>query len=346
MNSLVIRADGSVKIGTGHVMRCLALAQEWQRSGGVTEFAAAECTESLEQKLGADRIRVHRLVTSAGSLEDAAYTIALARTCEASWVVADGYCFGAEWQKQIKAAGFRLLLVDDCGQSAYYHADLVLNQNISAGEHFYVQREKSTRLLLGPRYALLRREFLKSNHYSRDIPLFARKVLVTLGGSDPENVTCKIIQALNLVPNVESVIVVGGSNPNLVAINALLANKETAIRVVVDATNMPELMAWADVAVAAGGSTSWELAFMGLPSLVLILAENQSGIAATLQRKGACALLGNHRDVQFQAIRRDLAMFLLDVNSRREMSRRAQELVDGLGSRRVVEVMNEIESGA
>ena len=342
MNETVIfRADASTEIGTGHVMRSLALAQGWQRAGGQAIFAQAESTPSLDRRLCSEGIDLVRLETVPGSSEDAAQTLAQARTHEASWIIADGYCFRAAWQKQIKDAGFRLLLVDDYGHAEHYYADLVLNQNLHAQAGLYAQRQPHTRLLLGTGYAQLRREFLEWRTWRREIPPVACKVLVTLGGADPDNVTGKVIQALACLRDVEAVVIVGGSNPNLTSLQSAIRNSQSAIRLVVDIANMPELMTWADVGVSAGGFTSWELAFMGLPSIVIVIAANQTVVAAALDREGVTVNLGEHAQVSVEQIAAALQSVLADSGRRARMSRRGRVLVDGLGVDKVITRMRE-----
>src|ERR1035437_492179 len=271
---LLIRADASARMGTGHVMRCLALAQGWQRHAGKVLVLQAETTPALEQLLAREGVVLARLEARPGTVADAEHTIAFARKHSAAWVVADGYHFDANYQRAIKAAGLRLLLFDDYGHADFYSADLVLNQNLGADPALYQRREAHTRLLLGTRYVLLREEFLDMQDWKREIPAVGNKVLVTMGGSDPDNVTGKVIQALKQFSEIETKVVIGGSNPHVQSLQSSIIHHPSSIQLVVDANNMPELMAWADVAIAAGGSTSWELAFMGLPSLVCTLADN------------------------------------------------------------------------
>ncbi len=332
---LLIRADGSALMGTGHVMRCLALAQGWQRTGGRVVFAQAESTSALEQRLRSDGIEVVRLDAIRGSFEDAAQTAELAKERRAS-IVADGYCFGTAWQREIKNSGLWLLLWDDYGQAEHYYADLILNQNLHASPQMYSRREAYTRLILGTRYAQLRREFLEWSNLRRDISAVARKVLVTLGGSDPDNATAKVMQALGRLREAEAVVVVGGSNRNLASLQcAVMSDQSSPIRLLVDAPNMPKLMAWADVAVSAGGSTAWELAFMGLPSLVIVLSKDQVDIAAALDREGVSVNLGEHRQLSVERLAATLESVLADLPLREQMNRRGRQLVDGLGNCRV-----------
>ncbi len=333
---LLIRADGSARMGTGHVMRCLSLAQGWRRAGGEVCFALAETTPALEQRLQGEGFNVTRLSAPAGSAGDAAETVRLARD-GAGWVVADGYHFDADFQQAIKTAGVRLLLVDDYGHASRYSADYVLNQNLYAAAGLYTQRESHTRLLLGTRYALLRQQFNEWRGWKREFPSVARKVLVTLGGSDPDNVTGAIVEKLAQIPDLDITVLIGGSNPHREQLQSKIQNPESKISFVVDAPNMPELMAWADVAVAAGGTTSWELAFMGLPGLVLVLADNQRAVADALDAAKMA------RKTTPATVASDLAALLADADGRAQMSRRGRESVDGDGVSRVAACLRAAE---
>jgi UDP-2,4-diacetamido-2,4,6-trideoxy-beta-L-altropyranose hydrolase len=168
--NLLIRCDANLTIGTGHVMRCLALAQAWKNAGGHAAFAMAETTPAVEERIHAETMEVLPLTESAGSTDDALRTAGLARQNAASWVVVDGYVFGLEYQARLKRAGLQVLFLDDIGHAAYYSADLVLNQNAHASQALYPNREASTRLLLGPRFVLLRRECRLSRVETEDSP--------------------------------------------------------------------------------------------------------------------------------------------------------------------------------
>jgi UDP-2,4-diacetamido-2,4,6-trideoxy-beta-L-altropyranose hydrolase len=335
---LIIRADASAQIGTGHVMRCLALAQAWQDAGGRVVFLMAMESPPLEARLRSEGMEVVHLPVQPGSTDDAIQTAALARQVGAGWVVVDGYHFDAGYQRAIKDQGLHLLLVDDIGHAEHYYADLVLNQNIHADEGLYKNREPYTRLLLGTRYVLLRREFLKWRGRKLDIPDVARKVLVTMGGSDPDNVTLKVIQALQQadVDGLEAIVVVGGSNPYYEGLESAVQDSRFPIRLESDVTNMPELMAWADVAVSAGGSTSWELAFTGVPTLVVILASNQRPIAECLDAVGVAVNLGRFEDVSSAKIAQVVMELLTAPTRRAQMSQHGRQLVDGEGTARVL----------
>jgi spore coat polysaccharide biosynthesis predicted glycosyltransferase SpsG len=205
-----------------------------------------------------------------------------------------------------------------------------------------MNREPYTRLLLGTKYALLRHEFLKWRGWNRKISAQARKILVTLGGGDPENVTLKVIHAFNSFddPDLEVKIVVGPSNHHKELLKNAMLHAPCSMLCVENASNMPELLAWADVAVSAGGSTCWELAYMGLPAVVIVRAENQKDIAADLDRAGVVISLKQHTEVTLEHLAGTIFRLIEDHELRQKMSRQGRELVDGQGSARVVQKLS------
>ncbi|MBE8998098.1 MULTISPECIES: UDP-2,4-diacetamido-2,4,6-trideoxy-beta-L-altropyranose hydrolase [unclassified Nostoc] len=336
--NLVIRTDASSEIGTGHLMRCFALAQSWQKNQGQVVFYINDQASVLASRLISQSIQVVYLNSLPGSNEDAHKVSNLAQQFNCQWIVIDGYHFNAEYQRIIKYYGLNLLFIDDYGQAKHYYADIVLNQNISAHESLYINREPYTQLLLGTCYTLLRQEFWQWQGWQRINPTIASKLLITMGGADSDNVTFKVIEGLQLlsVKELEVVVVVGGNNPHYEQLKLASQALQFPIQIERNVTNMPELMAWADLAVTAGGSTCWELAFMGLPSLILILAENQRAIAQKLNEMGVSIHLGWHEDVSAAEIASAVAHLLRAVHTRVKMTRCGQELVDGEGSKRVL----------
>lgn len=333
---LLIRADASTAIGTGHVMRCLALAQAWRRTGGRVCFLQAETVSALTERVLAVGIKVETILAAVGSEADAQATISQAQSCGALWVVADGYRFGVEWQRRVRAAGLRVLLLDDYGHAPEYAPDVLLNQNMAVTESLYPHCAVETRCLLGTRFVLLREEFLSWRSRRRDGREGSRNILVTLGGGDPDNVTGQVLQDLRTLPDARIVVVVGGGNPNLGALRAMIGATGPAVEWVANATNMPELMAWADIAVSAAGSTSWELAFMGLPAVLLVVTDNQAGIAAALAERGVSINLGASQSLAPGRIADAVSALLADGARRREMCAKGRALIDGHGAARVV----------
>src|SRR5712692_1901785 len=295
---LLIRADAGLAIGTGHVMRCLALAQAWQDGGGHAIFAMAEGTPAVEERVRNEGFAVARVEVPVGSAADAEETAGLAHKHNASWVVVDGYEFGARYQASLKSRGLKVLFIDDNGLAAHYSADLVLNQNAHAREAFYPSRDASTRLLLGPRFAMLRREFTAWRGWKREIPEVARRVLVTMGGSDPDNVTERVVRAILAQPSLKAIVVVGGSNPHLLQLRELVVGAQQNVQLVENVPNMPELMSKTDVAISGAGTTSLEMCFLGLPALLIVLADNQRSAAEELNRRGAAINLGEGEEIR------------------------------------------------
>jgi UDP-2,4-diacetamido-2,4,6-trideoxy-beta-L-altropyranose hydrolase len=318
-------------------MRCLALAQAWRVAGGTACFAVAEGAEAVAGGLADENTPVRRIAAPPGGEEDARQLLQAAGDLGAAWLVVDGYQFGAEYQRAIKEAGARLLVIDDYGHAAHYHADLVLNQNLYADEGLYPRRNAHTRLLLGSPYVLLRREFTKWRGWRREVPAVARKVLVTLGGSDPGNVTLRAIEALQTPGSegLEAVAVLGAGNPHRAALEAAVKGPGR-VRLQANVTDMPELMAWADFTLAAAGSTCWELALMGLPSLLVVSAENQVRVASSCAAAGIGRDLGWHHGLTADGLARSLQGTAVDHVFRADAARRGQELIDGRGAERVV----------
>lgn len=337
MRPVLFRVDVNTRIGTGHAMRCFALAQAWQDAGGRAVFATGTCPPAFAARLEAERMDWISVTATPGSSDDAAQTAKQAQRANADWVIVDGYHFDAVYQKIVKRSDRRLLFFDDYGHANTYHADLVLNQNLHANASLYTEREPATRLLLGTRYALLRREFDAWRGWQRSTPVVARKILVTLGGSDPDNVTLKVLHALRAVAarDLEVMIVVGGSNPHLAELQNAARALPFAVRLESNVADMPTQMAWADVAIAAGGGTCWELAFLGLPSLVLALADNQRPVVQAVADAGIAIDAGWHAAVDAADIAVRLQPLLENVDARMAMARLGPLLVDGEGTSRV-----------
>ena len=323
-------------------MRCLALAQAWQDAGGTAIFAASEITPAMRSRLAAESCEVVAVSCPAGTAQDADQTIRLAWKRNAAWVAVDGYQFRGEYQRAIKNAGCKALFFDDYGHCEHYHADVVLNQNLNVNENLYAAREPYTRLLLGTKYCLLRREFAAWRDWKREIVPVARKVLVTMGGSDPDNVTARAIRALQRahIEGTEAVIVVGGSNPHFSELQKLACDSPFPIEFRRDALNVTELMAWADLAISAAGSTCWELALLGLPALLLDLAANQTAVAEKLDTE-LCAIHVGNGTVESEELAEAVQSLGQSYQLRKTLSHHSRRLVDGDGPRRVVSALRD-----
>jgi UDP-2,4-diacetamido-2,4,6-trideoxy-beta-L-altropyranose hydrolase len=342
-SSLVFRVDGGASIGTGHVMRCLALAQAWRDSGGAARFVTAQPLGALEERVGAEGFQVLYANFVSGSIADARATVAAARQSGAPWIIADGYHFGPEYQQAIKDTGIFLLFIDDYGHGSPYCADLVLNQNLYASDDLYRDRAPYTQRLLGTKYALLRREFLKYREGQRDFPQIARRILVTLGGADAANVTQKVVDALKRLSDIdlEIKIVAGAANTHVASLRETAAQANGCIEVLSAVTDVPKLMAWADLAISAGGTTCWEIAFMGLPACIIVLADNQMPVARALDEKGAAINVGRWGGESEERFLDAVGNLIYNRDRRRAMGRIGRTIVDGKGAERVTARLRE-----
>ncbi len=335
LGTLLMRADADVSIGTGHVMRCLSLAQAWQDAGGRATFAMACTTPAVTERLQCEHFGLVRIDAVAGGEGDLEQAIGFARGEDASWIVTDGYRFGAHYQRALRKAGVRVLALDDNG-GACFEADFVLNQNLHAHENLYPEHSANTRLLLGTEYALLRREFIPLRGYRREIPPVARHLLVIMGGSDPNNMTPRVLDAIDQVgvPGLCVLVVVGGSNPHAASLAGRALRHEC--RLVTNATNMPELIAHADLAVSAAGTICWEFCQLGLPAIVLPIAENQIAVARALHAAGVAVLASEAGPAAMAEL---IARLIGSQAERASLSRKAQTLVDGRGAERTLSAL-------
>ncbi|MBU4175869.1 MAG: UDP-2,4-diacetamido-2,4,6-trideoxy-beta-L-altropyranose hydrolase [Actinobacteria bacterium] len=335
--NLIIRADASTQIGSGHFMRCLALAQAWKDAGGEVIFITACQNEGLLQRLKVEDFKVYVLACSHPDPIDWNYTREILAAYPDAWVVLDSYHFNEEYQEWVKEAGRQLLVVDDMAHLKHYYADILLNQNLHAEQLDY-SCEPYTCLLLGIDYALLRREFLAWKEWRREIPEVARHVLVTLGGADPENYTLKVLQALQRadVLNLEAIAVIGANNPHANLLEAAIRKNRIPVRLIHDVKNMPELMAWADVAVSSAGTTVWELAFMGVPTIVGIIAPIEEFLVYGLKKQGLFLNIGWFDSVSVTQVVEALKKLVYDERERNAMSVLGTHLLDGDGCDRIL----------
>jgi UDP-2,4-diacetamido-2,4,6-trideoxy-beta-L-altropyranose hydrolase len=331
---ILIRADADSKIGTGHVMRCLALAQACRDGGGEATVATSSIALSLIHRMSSEGISIHNLDADPGTERDAEYTSKVAQLIDAEWVVVDGYEFGSAYQNRLKREGRHLLVLDDDGDAGHYYADVILNQNLHANEKLYAEREPYTRLLLGTKYVLLRREFLLRKRRRR-IRKIAQRLLVTLGGADPASHTLTVLRTLSRLEKrngLEIKIVVGPCNPHLPAIQKFSSSAfGTAAKVETDVEDMASVMEWADLAISSDGTTVWELAFMGVPAIVGTISPVERLLVKGLREQGLFLHVGPFTRLTERRLSKAITTCLDSISARKRMSLLGQQLVDGKG---------------
>lgn len=336
-----MRVDANAEIGVGHAMRCLALGEACLQAGGHVDFVSAYSTPPLERRARERGMGFRHLSTVPGSEDDARQLIELAHQQSNPGVVLDGYVFGYSYQRAVKRAALKLLCIDDYGHAGRYCADTILNQNLWATEEIYREREPDTQLLLGSKYVLLRQEFLEASTRPRAIPATAANILVTLGGGDAHNITLKVIQALAIMgmDGMRAIVVAGPANPHVPCLRAAVEQLHLPIELRVETDSMSELMAWADLAVAAAGSTCWELAVMGVPTLAVVTADNQRPCAEALARMGIVRNLGDSLALDVSRTASAIGALAGSHEERNSMSFGARKLLDGQGAQNVISVL-------
>ena len=342
---LIIRADADVSIGTGHVMRGLALAQTWRDCGGEVIFVG-KIVSALQQKIKEHNCTYLEIKRPYPAADDLELMISLMRKSNGTycqWIIVDGYHFTADYTECLRRAGAKVLLIDDNAHQKEYSADLLLNQNIGSDE-FYYNLNQGAKLLLGTKYALLRHEFLKEQIKTDNIiPEEARHILVTLGGADSDNITLRVIEALDLLdcPKLKVKIVVGAANRHFNLLKDRMDYVSFQGKLITEVRNMAPLMTWADMAVTAGGSTCWELAYMGVAFIVIVVADNQERIAENLHKADCIHYWGWSYTLEKQKMRQSLTEIVFNKSERARLISNGSQLVDGQGSQRVLKVMEE-----
>lgn len=334
--TVLIRADAGGRLGIGHVTRMIALAQAVADLGGQAVLACATCPRPLEERIRQEGIRLMQVGGAPGSMEDLACTLDLARSTAAGWVVADGYHFLEDYQRGVRAAGHKLMCVDDYGHCDLWHADAILNHNLYAPERTFVSSVPDAVVLAGPRYALLRREFLHVPASAKPRPSPLRKILITLGGVDEDNATGGVLDLLEAAHTepLEVRVLIGAGNPHRERLRGRTSRHH--VEVTGPSEDMPGELAWADGVISAGGGTCFEWLRYQLPAAVVTIAENQVPVAAALARLDLATGLGWPADwVQPAAALAALDNFLHPTSG----GETKPTVIDGLGARRAAAVV-------
>ena len=339
---MLIRADASVAIGTGHVMRCLALAQAWQDGGGDATLVAAELPDSLVGRFAANKISVLPIDTTPGSSDDARRLVTHASQLKPNWIVIDGDRFGSDFLQSIHTSGSPVLLIDDFADRPAFPADIIVNPNFGADSAKYRSRGFAAPVLTGPRYALLRREF--EQPFRRQVRERGNGILVTLGGSDPEDLTLQIARALASSSDLQSddlqiTVVAGGAYSNK---TQLIDEVGTCTRLVFDTQNMLELMREADVAITIAGGTLWELLCLGCAVLSYARTARGAYLVTCLAKQSMIVDMGEISHFDPTKIVPAVREIAESISIRQGMASQGQALVDGLGARRVVEMLQQL----
>ncbi|OEU67725.1 MAG: UDP-2,4-diacetamido-2,4,6-trideoxy-beta-L-altropyranose hydrolase [Desulfobacterales bacterium PC51MH44] len=356
---LVIRADASIQIGTGHVMRCLTLADELRGRGAEVVFVCREFDGNLCSYIEEKSYIVHRLPVFAGQeqniesgLKHAAWLGADwqtdARQVEEiiknldtplDWLVVDHYALDERWEGYLRPYCKKVMVIDDLADRVH-DCDLLLDQN------FYENLESRydglvpawCKKLLGPKYALLRPEFRKARKNLKKRDGHVRRIMIFFGGSDPTNETTKALEAIRMLnrPDIAVDVVVGALNPHRQGIEQI-ASDLSDCTCHFNVEDMATLMAVADLAVGAGGGTVWERCALALPSLVASVAENQEKTASDMAESGYLLFLGRSEAVSVDSLYHALEIAIQSPWLLISFAQKTWSLVDGKGAKRVAQ---------
>lgn len=305
---VVVRADASVRIGTGHVMRCVALAARMRQRGASVKIVCREEQGNLLEAVAAQGFETVRLPGAESrahlsgplgahgiSEEDAALTRGhlASRGERADVLVVDHYMLGEQWEREMRPYAGQIVVIDDLGNRRH-DCDVLIDPNLhdSPQTRYAGLVPGGSRVFVGPQYAPLREEFDAVSPHVRASGL--RRMLVFIGGSDPPGEVGKIVRALRELGGKapETILIAGPINPRSAEIR-LAAERVPSLTVIESTSEMARLIAWADVGAGTCGVAAWERCALGLPSLVVITAANQRDDARILHTIGAVRNLGD-----------------------------------------------------
>lgn len=359
IKTIAFRADSSLQIGTGHVMRCLTLADALKARGVTCHFICREHVGNLIDIIHQKGHIVHPLptilstvsATMSGSVAQTAHSVWLGTTreqdsqetglilepLEPDWLIVDHYALDARWEKSLRPHCGKVMVIDDLADRSH-DCDLLLDQNLGRTEQDYETLVPARcTCLTGPRYSLLRPEFSRLREYSLSRRKQSRfkTLLITMGGVDRPNATSLVLRALNgcdLPTDLNITVVMGAKSPWLQDVKQLVTSTCRRTEIKVDVDDMAQIMADADLAIGAAGSTSWERCCLGLPSLIMVLAENQRAIASELHGTGAAYNMGDPFVSDFEAnLKNVIEQFQKRIGMFANMTESAANVTDGLG---------------
>lgn len=359
---VAIRADASLQMGSGHVMRCLTLANYLKKKyGAEVVFICRTLNGNMNAYIAeVQGFTVYRLYEPSGTKpfghsatphaewlevsisDDCSETLSVLQEIgNINWLVVDHYALDSDWEKPMRPHVGRIMVIDDLADRQH-DCDLLLDQNLyqnMTNRYDGLVPEECVNML-GPQYALLRPEFYAFRNAKQPRDGVIRRILIFFGGSDPSNETLKAINAMNLLdmPDIDVDVVVGEVNIRKAEIKELCASRLcTTFHCQVD--NMAELMMNADLAIGAGGSSLWERCCLGLPSIVATIATNQISIAQQAAECKAVYYMGEASMTTSTDLAQSVKLFMDNTELLRMISRNGMSLVDGNGLLKVTEAM-------
>ena len=358
----IFRVDASLQMGTGHVMSCLTLANALKRQGSECHFICREHPGNLIGHIRNQGFEVHVLPIEVSTTQpdsdaetglahadwlgvtqeqDAARCIEILRKLTTHWLIVDHYALDAYWEMALKTHYLKLMVIDDLADRPHC-CDLLLDQTFGRDPKDYAPwTPEVCTLLCGSQYSLLRPDFSALRDYSlkRREQTKLQHLLITMGGVDKDNATGQILEALNatLLPqDCHISVVMGSTAPWLEEVRHLAAHMPWPTEVKVGISDMAQLMADSDLAIGAAGATSWERCCLGLPAIMLVLADNQRKIAQSLEQANAVYVLHDPWEIT-EFLPHLLNRLAASAALRTCMSQASSHITDGKGVARVIQ---------
>ena len=323
----------------GHLLELI-----YQRDFAITVLPVEPSPKSIDSQVASERSKdpAHAPWLGCDWQIDAEQTHAIMETLHPDWLVVDHYALDQRWEVALRPYCQKLMVIDDLADRPH-QCDMLLDQNLGRQLQDYSSLVPTKcKVLIGPQYALLRPEFAGLRLYSlqrRQQPAF-KKLLITMGGVDQNNATGQVLQALqscNLPQACRIRVVMGPNAPWLQQVRAIAEGMPWQTEVLVNINNMAQTMADSDLAVGAAGSTSWERCCLGLPTLIVVLADNQRLSAQALKDANAAFLIGDMNDIYEKlplAINASMIRYRLQ-----QMIAATNSISDGRGVDKVLSIM-------
>lgn len=350
---VAIRVDASTQIGTGHFMRCLTLADALKERGAevcfISRYLPDHLCAMLEDRLhGFILLETSQEETDPGELahaawlgvsqaRDAADTLNVLSIQTWDWLVVDHYALDICWESTLANVAAKIMVIDDLANRRHA-CDLLLDQNLQEPGRYANLVPEGCQVLLGPKFALLRPQFVATRQNLRQRTGRVARLLVFFGGADAGGETLKALAAIRMLgrDDLDVDVVIGESNPHRAAIESVcLSMQKTTLYCQVD--DMATRMAQADLFIGAGGISSWERCCLGLPALVVATADNQIAQCEALGSYGVQLYMGKAQLLTFEQLRRSIGILQNDCSQLKNMAAIGLNLVDGLGVERMLE---------
>jgi UDP-2,4-diacetamido-2,4,6-trideoxy-beta-L-altropyranose hydrolase len=360
--NVCFRVDASPAIGTGHLYRCLTLANVLAHQGHVSRFIMRHIPDSLASMITGAGFELTRLPAvdkhilhanwcshagwlEANWLDDASSTREALEETSCDWLVADHYALDIQWQSAVRDCCGNLMVIDDLADRAHF-CDLILDQNYLSNfaTRYNTLVPGSCERLLGPEFALLRPEFLQARNTVQPRTGAISRLFVFMGGVDKDNLTSVALKGIELLDSriLTVDVVVGQANPHRHEIE-MLSRRVRGCRMFGLVESLAPLMSAADLAIGAAGTTTWERCCLGLPALTMSIAENQRPIADGSQLGGFAVNLGTGATVTPEILARGIEHLLNNPSVLQQMSQAGMRLVDGKGAERVAQALVSVE---